>query len=496
MKFITKAAPNYRDRRSTQDIMLDVTVALLGIALFAVVYNYRTYGQAYAIRIVLMLLVSVGTSVLTEVLWFALNKRPILANLAVSFPWVTGLILALMCQVNVSYYALAVGAVFAILFAKLLFGGFGFNIFNPAAVGRAIILTSFATAVAVDFATSATPTTTIDTYGWLITDSTIGQTFLNGFGGLSGMFFGTYAGAIGETSSLAIIIAGVYLVWRKAIDWRIPVTYITTLFLLACFVGVVKQTVIWYPLFHILTGGALFGAVFMMTDPVTSPTSMSGRIIFAMGCAIITIIIRLKANLPEGVLFSILLMNMLSPMIENLTDGQQLKHQKINLRSMAVIGTAALVLVFTVSQLITAVDPNAVVIPEVTYKQLPLSDAKLDEYQGEILSKEADGDLTTYLVSMPGFGILYSTDDYYTYSNNEFEIVVNTAELQIVSVKFVTFGDTPKIGDKANNEDLLATYAGMTVTDTAQDADLMSGATYTSMSIAAAVRLVMNDMGY
>ena len=496
MKFIYKPAPNYRDKKSTQSIMMDVTIALLMVAIFAIGYYYVQYGLAYSIRIVSLILVAVTSSVITEVIWSLVMKKKVTEFLSTSFPWVTGLILALMCQVSTSYFALIIGSIFAILFGKLLFGGFGHNIFNPAAVGRAIMMSSFASAVAVDFVTSATPTTTMNSYGWLITDSALGTTFLSNFGGLSGLFFVTYAGAIGETSTLAILIAGVYLVFRKAIDWRIPIIYLGSIFAMASLVMVSKQTVIWYPLFHLLTGGVMFGAVFMLTDPVTSPTSMSGRIIFAIGCAIITMVIRLKANLPEGVLFSILLMNMLTPMIESLTDGQQINHRNSNIRSIAVISVVGLALIFVISTLINPIDPNAVVTPvEPEAKQISMTDTKLDAYQGEIISSEVNGDETTYLVSMPGYGVLYSTDDYYTYTNNEFSIVVNTIEKKLVSVAYVTFGDTPKIGDKTNDEEYLKTFIDIDLTDTQQDVDLVSGATYSSMSVVAAIRLVMNELG-
>ncbi|MDD2591570.1 MAG: RnfABCDGE type electron transport complex subunit D [Erysipelotrichaceae bacterium] len=498
MKFISKPAPNYRDKRSTQDIMMDVTLALVVVALFAIVFNFMQYGSAYGIRVILVILVAVGSSVLTEVVWFLLNKKPVLSSLAVSFPWVTGLILALMCQVNVSLYALSMGSIFAILFGKLIFGGFGHNIFNPAGVGRAVVLTGFASAVVVDFATGATPTSTMNAYGWLINDAALGETFLSGFGGLSNLFIGSYAGALGETSTLTLILVGIYLSWRKAIDWRIPVAYIGTLLLLATVVGLSNQAVVWYPLFHILTGGAVFGAIFMLTDPVTSPTSMTGRIIFAVGAAIITMVIRLKANLPEGVLFSILIMNMLTPIIEGLTDGQQIKRQTKNMRSILVVLLAGVLLTFGLGNMLVAKDPNAKVEPEeppISLKQLALSDASLDEFVGEIVSKSADGDFTTYNVKVAGYGELYATDDYYTYTDNELAIVVDTVNKKLISITYVTFGDTPKIGDKTKDEEYLATFKDMDLSDLQQDVDLLSGATYTSMSIASAVKIVMMDLG-
>ena len=148
--------------------------------------------------------------------------------------------------------------------------------------------------------------------------------------------------------------------------------------------------------------------------------------------------------------------------------------------------------------MLTAKDPNAVIIPEkpaLSLKQVSLSDAQFDEYVGEIVSKDASGDLTTYIVKMPGYGELYATDDYYTYADNQYEIVVNTVEMKLVSVAFIAFGDTPGIGDKVDDEEYLATYQDMDLSDLQQEVDLLSGATYTSMSTAAAVYLVMNDLG-
>ena len=154
------------------------------------------------------------------------------------------------------------------------------------------------------------------------------------------MFVGLYPGAIGETSALVILVVGVILAIRKVIDWRVPATYLITLFVLAAGVGLMHGAPISYALFHLLTGGAMFGAVFMMTDPVTNPTSAAGRIMFAVGCAVITIVLRLRSNLPEGVMYSILIMNMLTPLIESLTDGQQIKMKSKNIRNLAILFVA------------------------------------------------------------------------------------------------------------------------------------------------------------
>ena len=208
--------------------------------------------------------------------------------------------------------------------------------FNPAAVGRAIIFASFMGAT-TDLVTSATPTTVIaSTYNWLPATSSVLDTFLEQFGGFMGLALGTYPGAIGETFSIAIILVGIYLAFRQMIDWRVPVTYLGGIFVLTAIVALLTGIesyhgipgFIWYPVLHLLTGGVIFGGVFMLTDPVTSPTSAGGRVIFALGAAVLTVLIRLKANLPEGCLYSILLMNLFTPMIENALDGKQLEIKK------------------------------------------------------------------------------------------------------------------------------------------------------------------------
>jgi Na+-translocating ferredoxin:NAD+ oxidoreductase subunit D len=202
-----------------------------------------------------------------------------------------------MVPIATSYFALGFGTFFAIFFGKLVFGGFGQNIFNPAAAGRAAMLASFAGAAVTDITTSATPTASIAQLGWMIDKPEAVTKFLDQFGGLQSMFLGLYPGALGETSKVLILVVMVFLIIRKVIDWRIPVFYLSTVFVLASLIAVSKGMGFWYPLFHLSTGGLVFGAVFMATDPVTNPTSASGRTLFAIGLGILTVLIRVKANL-------------------------------------------------------------------------------------------------------------------------------------------------------------------------------------------------------
>lgn len=352
MKFTFKPSPNYRQEQSTQKIMLELTLGLLVVFGFSVVYYAMANGTNYAVRAVLMMAVSLVSAIATEALWCVALKKDIKEHMTSSFPWVTAIILTMMCRIDTSMYALAVSTVIAIFFGKLVYGGFGQNLFNPAAVGRSIIFASFSGSVAADLISYATPTTAIAGHNWLLAiPSSVSSACTTAFNcsstmvaapSLMELILGTYTGAIGETSLLLIVLVGAYLAYRGVIDWRVPVTYMGTLFVLSTVYGMMFAQPLTYGLYHLALGGAAFGAVFMMTDPVTNPTSAAGRIVFAMGCAIFTLLIRVKANLPEGVLYSILLMNLMTPAIEKLMDGNQIKGKKKNMMIIAVVAVVGL----------------------------------------------------------------------------------------------------------------------------------------------------------
>lgn len=452
MKFTFKPSPNYRDAQSTGRIMMELTLGLLVVFAFTLVLyvSNADYGVSYAVRALFLMVSAVIAACVTEILWCLATKKDVATSLKNSYPWVTGIILALMCQVNVDYYALIVSTVLAIFFGKLVFGGFGQNIFNPAAVGRAIIFASFSGKVAVDFVTGATPTSTIASNGWLVANSSA-NVILEQFS-LSNLFVGNYPGAMGETSALVILLVGAFLAWRKVIDYRVPVTFLATMFIITFCIGTMHGVGIWYPVYHLLTGGAVFGAVFMMTDPVTNPTSAPGRIIFAIGCAALTVIIRIKANLPEGVLYSILLMNMMTPMIEKLTDGNQIKMKKKNMISVCVMFVVGLVISVACSLGMEA-----------------------KEISGPTV--EANGNV--YTISANGYA-----------GENVFEVEVENGA--IVSITCTTFADTPSIGDQATSDDYLSSFTGKTLED---EFDVKSGATFTSNSVIEAAKSALEAAG-
>lgn len=357
MKFIFHVSPNLKGKASTQNIMRDLTIALLAVFACSVIYYGTACGWNVAGHELLLLACALITAFVCEFLYAKITKQEPVPFIKNSFGWVTAIILTMMCTVNVTVYAIIIATAFAIIFGRLLFGGFGSNVFNPAAVGRAVIFAAF-TGASTDLLTSATPVTEISTtFHWLPGSTAMVNAFINQYGGWSGLLLGTHGGAIGETFILAILIAGVFLIWRNVIDWRIPTVYFLTIFVMTAFIAVLTglepyngiPAVLWYPALHLLTGGVVFGGIFMLTDPVTNPVSPAGRVLFALGCGILTVLIRLKANLPEGCLYSILLMNMFTPMIEQSFDGPQLKVVRKAIITTAVVAVLGLASCFYVS---------------------------------------------------------------------------------------------------------------------------------------------------
>lgn len=351
MKFNFHVSPSLKGNLTTKEIMKELTLGLLLVFVLAVFYYASAYGSRYALQAILLLVCSLVTTLVCEFLFAKIRKRDPKKEIQNSFGWVTAIILTLMVPISTRPYALIISTAFAIIFGKMLFGGFGHNIFNPAAVGRAVIFATF-TGASTNLVTSATPTALIaNSYGWVPANADALDGFLSQVGGWSSLFLGTYPGALGETFTIAIVLIGMFLIVRKIIDWRVPVVYLGTIFVMTAIVAIITGVgsyhgipgFIWYPVLHLILGGVVFGAFFMLTDPVTSPTSAAGRTIFALGAGILTVLIRLTGNLPEGCLYSILLMNMMTPLIESLLDGKQLdilKKAKHGFIYLALVGLA------------------------------------------------------------------------------------------------------------------------------------------------------------
>lgn len=287
-KLLMASSPHQHSREDTSRIMLEVLMALAPAATLAVFF--------FGINALLLMLVAVGVSVGTEALIQKLTGRAI--TIRDYSAAVTGLLLAFNVPASLPLWIVAVGAIVAIAIGKHVFGGLGNNPFNPALVGRAVLLASW----------PAQMTAWVAPFTFLTTATPLG----GGAKDYSSLFLGTIPGSLGETSALALIVGGLYLLWRGIIDWRIPTGFIGTVAVFTFIFG-------GDPLFHVLAGGLLLGAFFMATDMVTSPVTKRGRLIMGIGCGLITSVIRLWGGYPEGVSYSILIMNALTPLIDRYT---------------------------------------------------------------------------------------------------------------------------------------------------------------------------------
>ena len=302
-KLFVSSSPHFNFKCSTQMIMGTVLIALLPEIIMGIVL----FGFAALIRI----LVSVASCVLFEFLFQKVTKQKIvIANLSAC---VTGVMMALVCPPTAPVWMFVVGAAVAMIVAKGLFGGIGSNVFNPALTGRAFMFLSFPAAMGASWMTPKTLGGSIDAISSATTLSAIkAGTFVIEDGTLWQYFLGNRAGCIGETSILLILISFAFLALAHIIDWRAPVTMVGTVAICSLIAG---ENVA----MSLMTGGLMFGATFMVTDYATAPITKKGRLVFGFGCGLITFLIRRFGGYPEGVMFSILIMNSVAPFLNNLT---------------------------------------------------------------------------------------------------------------------------------------------------------------------------------
>lgn len=494
MKFINRVRPNYRAKISTQRIMRDLTIALTVLVFAAVYYYTKTFGFNVGKRVLYVTLTAVLVNIAIELLFGLIQKKSVKEVFTQQFPWVTGLIFALAIPVTTTLYVVGMTTAIGVIFGKVLFGGFGQNIFNPAGIGRAVVGSSFSNAflktlfTSSDVYTSATPAQVMNSFNWLPSNDALASKAFEALT-LKDVALGNHFGAIGETFAVLIIILGIFLAIRKVIDWRIPVVYIGTLFVSAWIIGLVNGvTSITYPLVFIFSGGALFGAVFMLTDPVTCPTQRTGRVVFAFGAAIITLIIRFKANLPEGVVFSILIMNMLTPLIEDLMDGQQTRLKKRYLYSTLTMVLIAAVSIGWISTTVVVAEPQLDLGSKVA-----MDDKEVLKYKVLDIQSKADGSNTEFTVSVQGYG-LKAEFPKPEYKENIFVVVVDSSN-KIVSAKMEQFGDTAGIGDVINDDLYFSEFVGKDLSNPSEELDTVSGATVSSYSFISALHAISEELG-
>ena len=310
--FTISSSPHIRDSETIPHIMWQVNLALLPAAVFAVWW----FGVPALVNMLTGVVFAVGS----EFLWQKAMGKPVTA--LDGSACITGLLLAMSMSPLLPPYMVAIGSVIAIVVAKQSMGGLGFNIFNPAHIGRAALMVSWPVAMTtwtkmqdaaagVDAMTSATPLNILKMQGY--------DALVNTFGGQADMylhmFLGTRNGSLGETSTLLLLLGGLYLIWRGYVNWVVPAVMILTVGVLTWIFGP-AGLFSGDPVFHMMAGGLILGAFFMATDMVTIPMTVKGQILFAAGAGAITVLIRLVGGYPEGVCYSLLLMNAVTPLID------------------------------------------------------------------------------------------------------------------------------------------------------------------------------------
>ena len=303
-KLIVSSSPHIRTPRGTQTIMLDVLIALAPAFICSIIF--------FGWKPILLTLISVISCSAFEYGYRRLLKKPdtYLDLSAV----VTGVLLAFCMPASAPWWLPIIGALFAIVVVKQLFGGLGKNIWNPALAGRAFLLASYAKLM-----TTWTPTNFLNvdaaTYATPLASLSAGQLSATSLGA---MFIGNTGGCIGEVSAIALLIGGAYLVYRKVISLRIPLSFLGTVAVVTLIFSRGNPHFMWM-LQNLLSGGLLLGSLFMATDYCTSPVTPKGQVIFGIGCGLLTVLIRYFGSYPEGVSYAILIMNITVWMIDKAT---------------------------------------------------------------------------------------------------------------------------------------------------------------------------------
>ena len=469
MNYTVRKAPFIRNKQDTKSIMLKLMIGLLVVLAFGL-YNASRYGTQFLTNGLILLAVAIAVSVAIEVIFALIFKKNIKKHLASSFPLITPLILVLTVPVNTKPYVVAIATAVAVAACKMLFGGFGKNILNPAALGRILVLLLFAGVYSFDGIAQPTITTRLSILNW-VTDSSTLLRVLNAYGGLDSVLVGTYFGAMGETCTVIILAVGAVLAIMNVIDWVIPATYLGTMFVGASIVALVKGISFAYPLAVVAAGGVAFAGVFMLTDPVTAPTSRTGKIMYAAAASIITQFCRFFTGYPEGAVISIIIVNVLALLIDRLFINKQLKVEKRNI--ILIILSLVLAIGFTAFAGISK-ENGAIIDRNNKEEGSPSAAVEMFPFSGEYPENKAqvtvDGNI--YHVSAVGY-----------HGTNEFDIEIEGGKVK--SVKVVAFNDTQGVGDMCiNDEGYLNDFVGK---DINSEIDAYSGATMTSKSLIAAV---------
>ena len=441
-----------KSKDNTTNIMYSILVILVLFILFATYKNgiYPTikgYGSLYLLFKPLIFS-SIGAVVclFTEYLYYVIkgDKKSFYYLFTSSYAIIPGVFLSLIIPINTPIWLVIIGSIIASL-SKVLMGGLGKNKLNPALVGSLFITIIFSSLTGgylnpyeVDVVSSATPLTNMTASGYLVTYDNL----VKPYGSLFNFLFGNIPGAIGETCSLLCIIAFIYLTYKKIIKWRIPTSYIGSVTIISIIICLTKGIGIWFILFNILSGGLLFGAVFMATDPVTTPITRRGQVISGILMGIITMGIRYLTPLPEGVLISILIVNIITIFINKLSVKL---YDKKNIGNIILIG---IILLCIISSFV--IGKNIITKP-------------LDDTY-EILSKVKDGTTTTYEVKGMGYAGKGSIKLKIIFTNNNISNIEVISSHETYTNMIYSNDYLNKIINNQNNLDNLDAISGCTYT--------------------------------
>ena len=455
--------PFIKDNNTTKKMMNHLLIALTPIILFAFLKNgiipYKKgytnlFGMFYPLIFILIPTIS---TFIFEIIFGLITKKKLKDLIKNSYSIFPGLFLGLILPLNTPIIIVILGSLVSSIIAKMLFGGFGKNIFNPALVGRLFVISVFASTIMskggylnpyeIDTLTSSTPLTNASVVAGIGNY----ETLIKPYGRLLNMFIGNIPGAVGETSALLCILAFIYLTYFKVIKWKIPVTYILTVFAITYVIGGSNNLGIWYPLFQIFTGGLMFGAVFMATDPVTSPVTPIGQILYGLFLGILTVIFRYLTPFPEGVLTSILTMNMLVMILDKIGSIG-----RFNFKIALIPFLIAWILIIVLSLGISIkydkpeeIDPNF-----------------------NIISKEIQGDKITYIVTQKGYS-----------GNIKAQITIQNEKVE----EYKILEQNDSFYSKIEEQDYINKLKQN------NDIDTVSGATITSTALKKMLKNTLND---
>lgn len=457
--------PFIKSENSTENIMRHLLVSLLPIVLFAYIKNgiipfvkgyTNIIGMFYPL--IFILIATLSTFIFESIYNIIFKKQKLKDCAKDSYSIFPGLFLGLILPINTPIALVIIGALVSSIIAKMLFGGFGNNIFNPALVGRLVIISAYAVVIGknggylnsyeIDTITSGTPLTNASVINGIGTY----QTLVKPYGNLSNFLIGTIPGAVGETSALLCILGFIYLTYFKVIKWKIPVAYILTVFAMTYVIGGMNNQGLWYPLFQILSGGLLFGAVFMATDPVTSPVTPIGQILYGLFLGILTVTFRYLTPFPEGVLTSILTMNMLVVILDKIG-----AIARLNFKITIIPFVIAWILILGLSIGIS----------------INVKKDNVDK-NFNIIEKTKEGTKTTYIVTQKGYS-----------STIKAKIIIENKNVLDITI----LEQNDSFYQKVEEENFINKLKQN------KDTDTVSGATITSTAIKTMLKNTLNDYG-